>query len=211
MDSQYLNDSKMVESGIWASLFAALQEASPKLLILFPSFTCHVHRQQLWNWNFYLLPDWDPRDGACPHLGLHTYLLHVPHCHPGELYHSVFHKNRTISARTHVLFSLHVGSLWPRTVPLISPYHAKDILVQCSRNFPWCLLCPRIFYSWILSYGIISSSHHVLWSIYCHLQPSEIHFHPDQCQSHQNWACFFFQKCSVDPPFPFDPKTSKIL
>lgn len=140
--------------------------------------TWHVHFQQFRSGNLYLLPDWDPRVGTCSHLGLHPHLPHISHCHPGELYHFVFYKNRAFSAWTHVLLSFHVGSLWPGIVSLLSPYHAKDILVQCSRNFPWCLYHSRVFHSWILSYGVISTSHHVFWSLYCHLQSFEIHLHP---------------------------------
>lgn len=170
-----------------------------------------VHTQHLWDWNFYFLFSWVPRVGICQYLDFYPHLSCVHHCYPGKLYHPIFHKNGTFFAWAHVLFPLHVGSLWPRTFLLFSPYHAKDFLVQCSRNFSWCLLCPRVFHPWILSYGVICASHYVFWSLHCNLQPSEIYHHSYQCQSHPNWTCLFSQKFFVDSSFSYHFKTSKIL
>lgn len=134
--------------------------------------------QCLWSGSLYLLPHWDPRDGACSHLSLYTHLPCVPHCHPGELHHS-FSKIRGLSAWACVRCPLHTCFFLPSTVHLLISNNAENLL-QCHWNFSPDVCFAQEFFI----HGFSATESSVFFIMSINLQPSGIHLHYEQCQSH---------------------------
>lgn len=168
------NDCNRLESGIEPICFHHCRKCFLGLSSWFPHIlACPSSTPlKLISLTFFLIGI--PGLEVCQHLGLHSHLSHVHCCHHGELHSSSFHKNGAFLHEP-VLFSIHVGCLtWDCPSPS-SPYHAKNIFVQCSKNFPNACIAQEFFIHgfsqlWKSSVLLIMS----FWSPYCHLQSSEI-------------------------------------
>lgn len=125
----------------------------------------HAHSQFLQNWDHHLLPDWNPRTRVCSFMDHYSHLTCVPGGHPWQLHHPAGDEDRALTPHNHVLFPTHAGCLWPGPVPPISPHYTEDLCFQCHRNFPKCLFCSIIHYSWVHRCRVLSVPGCVFWPL----------------------------------------------
>lgn len=162
-------------------------------------------------WNHHLLFGWDARAGVCTYLDLNPHLQHVSCCYSGKLYHPFCHQDRALLAWAHVLFPFHVGPVRLRFVLILSSHYVEDLLIHCFWDLCQCLLCSGILYPWIHSTGILSASHHVIWPLPGHPQPSEIQFHSYNCSSCPNRKDILLQELPPGSSFPLHFEEVEIL